>query len=474
MTPPALRWSGDPAPASWGELARNHAATLGDEARTFRRELELPDRSPIIATGHQSGFWHPGILAKYIAADVLAGCTGGAAVSLVIDQDTSDPYALPVPDAAESGVVELRLARGEHAGRTGARPVEPAGMPDLASEAPGERFVPALRDAVAALGAESRAPSAALHAARANALLLQRWTQARLVPATRIAGTTLFRELLERLLADPAAAIRSYNAAAAAHPDAGVTPLADGELPIWRIDGDGGRHRVLAEERGALASARLAPRALLTTGLLRAAGADLFVHGTGGARYDPVAVAWLGDWAGLDLAPAVWISADLPLLGSVNARAAAAAAWRAHHARHAPVMLDDHEHAARKRELVARIEAAPRASAERASLYAALQRLLADYRVGHGRRLAELHDEAARRRRAADARRPDLDRAWPAILHPHDSLDGLATAIRTLLCGGAQPAGEAPLDEIATMASTTASAATAPMPTIAPTSHDRV
>ncbi len=38
-------------------------------------------------TGHQSGFWHPGILSKYIAADAVASAIDGASAAVVVDHD---------------------------------------------------------------------------------------------------------------------------------------------------------------------------------------------------------------------------------------------------------------------------------------------------------------------------------------------------------------------------------------------------
>ena len=38
------------------------------------------------------------------------------------------------------------------------------------------------------------------------------------------------------------------------------------------------------------------------TGLMRLAGCDLFIHGTGGGAYDLVTEEWLGSWMGWTLA----------------------------------------------------------------------------------------------------------------------------------------------------------------------------
>ena len=53
--------------------------------------------SPLIATGHQPWLWHPGILAKDLAAAEAARLTRGSWFHLVVDQDALDPYKLEVP-----------------------------------------------------------------------------------------------------------------------------------------------------------------------------------------------------------------------------------------------------------------------------------------------------------------------------------------------------------------------------------------
>ena len=46
----------------------------------------------------------------------------------------------------------------------------------------------------------------------------------------------------------------------------------------------------------------LAPRAFLMTAIARLACCDLFIHGTGGERYERVTEAWVARWLGLPLA----------------------------------------------------------------------------------------------------------------------------------------------------------------------------
>ncbi|MEC9372360.1 MAG: hypothetical protein VYC34_00885, partial [Planctomycetota bacterium] len=51
----------EPAPARWT------APRPADDAEStrFREQLGLPTGRPIVLTGHQAEFWHPGVLAKF-------------------------------------------------------------------------------------------------------------------------------------------------------------------------------------------------------------------------------------------------------------------------------------------------------------------------------------------------------------------------------------------------------------------------
>jgi hypothetical protein len=219
--------------------------------------------------------------------------------------------------------------------------------------------------------------------------------------------------------------VESYNAAVGERPAAGVRPLAADpargrwELPLWRIAAGEPRAAVYIERGQALDPARHGPRALLMTGLLRAAGCDLFIHGTGGGIYDQISERWLGRWLGMTLAPSAVVSATLRLdlgLGGMTPGRAQAAVALAHRARHDPALLGDPDAAARKRELVQRIDALERGDPARAPLFARMHRALEEARAGAGERLAALDrsaDAAAALLRSRDALE---DRTWSCVL----------------------------------------------------------
>ncbi len=95
-------------PAS-GELA---GAGIAQWRRRARAELGLPTDRPIAATGHQTLLWHPGILAKYLAVEAVAGDRSVIAVAnLVVDQHTGDFGRFDVPVRGPDGGLAARPIR---------------------------------------------------------------------------------------------------------------------------------------------------------------------------------------------------------------------------------------------------------------------------------------------------------------------------------------------------------------------------
>ncbi|MEK7730599.1 MAG: hypothetical protein AAB363_01955, partial [Planctomycetota bacterium] len=85
-------------------------STLSDWRRRTREAVVGSDDRPIIVTGHQPAFIHPGVWAKHIVSMRLANSLGGIALNLVVDQDAPQGATLDVP-AVEGSRVELRNVR---------------------------------------------------------------------------------------------------------------------------------------------------------------------------------------------------------------------------------------------------------------------------------------------------------------------------------------------------------------------------
>jgi hypothetical protein len=413
------------------------------ERTTFRSQLGLPTDRPVIMSGHQAEFWHPGIFAKYVATGAAASALGAAGAWVIVDQDANEPGAIRFARREGSGPLTSGVWRAlPNADELAASGVPlcsipaqlPAPIPDGAQPSPALRSIEASLRGQAGAGSVAAQVASALHdCLSASAAALTTFA------ATRIAATSLFADLVRRMRDDAGACARAYNDAVRAHPGAGMKPLMDGddpELPLWHIPGSPAapaprrRATLRTLEKAPLAS--LAPRALFMTGLLRLAGCDLFIHGLGGGTYDPITEQWLRSWLGAELAPAAVVTATLTLPLEADVLPPEAidwSVWRAHHARHDPLLLGDRPAAATKAELLSRINSAKKTGEDPAPAFRELHAMLAAVRTRHAPELAHLASDAAR----ASARRPEAailhDRTWAAPLYPTEDLAALRDTI---------------------------------------------
>ncbi len=432
----------EPPIERWPDLARRWWAPDDATRAASRGALSLPTDRPIVMTGHQAEVWHPGILAKFLAADAAA--TDARAAWLIADQDDNDATTLTIPVRDARGVlVRERLSLGAAAG-----PTRPTGAMGPIRAEPTTRNRPALESVARGIDAIGRAlddASGEGTLARQFAAALTSLASAWLRPAPTIFATELhrtpaFAELIDRMRADPAGAVEAYNRAAGESLEAGVGPLERTagriELPLWRIRPEEARTRVYAHELDGIDPGELAPRALLMTAIVRMALCDLFIHGTGGAAYDRVTERWIGAWLGRPLAPAVLATADvlLPLHEAEVTRGdVAAASWRAHRARHDPSLVGEPSLAARKDALVGAIAAAPRSSRQRAERFRDMHEMLASYRTDRREELRRLDRQAGRARQALASREVARDRTWPFPLHDAGAMRALRDAIDATL-----------------------------------------
>lgn len=436
----------DPPCSAWQQLLAHNKSPV---ATQFRQELGLPTDRPLIMTGHQALFWHPGILAKFLAADAAAKVFGAKVAWLVVDQDA--PAAVPVRYPARDGEGRLVVRTREYtlAGWAGPMPREGEVLPSVAAGL--ERIERAMAGSPRS---EHLAERVAAALGRLMQPLLREDAAPPMVMATHLAETTFFGELVERMKREPERACGIYNAAVARHPAAGMRPLLFNrvqeqyELPLWHISPTGVRKRVYAETLDNVPRHELAPRALLLTGLIRMAGCDLFIHGTGGGGaggeephegYDRVMEDWLSAWLGVlsrDLPPAVVVTATLRLPlengDAPTSEEAARAVWRAHHARHDPALLGDSALAGMKMDIVRRIRAAPRN--ERGALFEQLQTLLRRFREEHSADLADIARHADTARHRVTEAQIARDRTWAFPLYPQPMLDSLRREIE--MCFG--------------------------------------
>ena len=436
-----------PAPERWRLRARGP----DDAARRFREQLGLP-AGPVVMSGHQAGFWHCGILAKWFALERVAARETAAPAWLVVDTDDNEPTVLNYPARrAADGRLEVRrwqAAPGlviRPGTPTRARePIDPAPPPQSGRSVEVPELVRAgIGRAAEALRGWRGCSSLAEQVARAAGDLIERATGCP-APEPVLAGavgrTDLFREIVRRMSDEAVACAQAYNEAVAAAPEAQLRPLELSgrrgrvELPLWRMAPGAARQAVYASEL-AVGDGELAPRALLLTGLMRLAGCELFIHGTGGRAYDRATDAWLGAWLGSDveLAPSVVATATwlLPLGDEPPPapRELARAQWKRHAAQHDPGLVGDGAAADRKRELVGAIARAAPGDVRRATLYREMHELLEEVRERHEPQIAQFELRAAELRERLRDGEILLDRAWPFALFPEERLRELRARI---------------------------------------------
>ncbi|TVS07956.1 MAG: hypothetical protein EA423_02725 [Phycisphaerales bacterium] len=445
----------DPPARAWAGLLERGVSLSGSrgEAAVFRKALGLPTDRPVVMSGHQCAIYHPGILAKKLAARVFAGGGGAAHAWLWVDQDDNDPTRIDLPTRSLDG----RLQRT--AWRLDAGPI-PAGTPTGSRpalkrvERPDFEAVGVRKGAVETIARaiEARAGEASLARQFAGAgddlfasSVGEREPGGVSVFAASLHETEAFAELFERMLDDPVACVRAYNEAASAHPEAEIRPLIANEksgrfeLPLWRVRPGEPRMPVFAGQAKDIGRDQLSPRALLMTGLVRMLGCDLFIHGTGGGKYDRVTEAWFGSWLGVELAPAVVVSATLRLElggGEVPTEAEVAEArQRAHKAKHDPSVVGDTASAERKAELLREIERCKEAGEDPSPLFREMHALLEEYRNRYAEAIAALESEADRLAAAIDGASVATARDWAFALYEPRQIEALRAEIDRAYAG---------------------------------------
>ncbi len=388
----------------------------------------------VVATGHQAALWHPGIFIKYAAVVAAAERFGAQPMHLVVDQDQHEAVTLDLPQV-ENGRLSVRTLRLGDENST-----IPTGMqpPIDAAEAVARlNGIEPLRSAFASLGTYDTLAQQV--AALLETLLEPYVGRMRVVYASRLLRDST---LVDDLVADAREAVAQYNRAVAAHPDAGIVPLSIRgeriELPLWRLLWRRSRRRVFLDG-GVLTDelrepiedrAELGPRALLLTAAMRSEHCGLFVHGTGGYRYDRITEQWWQAWRGETLAPMALATADLHLEFDApvcDLDTYVRAAWRAHHLPHnldRALKLD----VPRKRELLAHMDDdndRTRKSAAFSELHEINNALSREHAPMLQEAQQELHDARAGIANRTIARRRD----WCFALYPPDQLEVLVRTV---------------------------------------------
>lgn len=312
------------------------------EKQNSRNYFGNDSTSRVIVVGHQPTFFHPGILAKFIAASAVAKVCNAQLIHLVVDHHIGNVSELDVPKIHD-GFVEVEK-------------ISIATCDDtisLCNQSPMEisKNAPKFAETL-----QNNEQNAALQIAAATDKLMEPYvTVHKRIAATELLQTTFGIALLEKMYSNPALCINAYNNAINAFPHCGIPFLEENELPLWY----GPKNERVTTQR-----ADLRPRALLLTLLARLGLGDLFVHGIGGASYDLVMEHWCRNWLDVALCPQVMATATLKLPCNITTIADARNMYFS-------------GESTKKQAFLHSIRSLPRSSAQRRVAYIEMQRWLA-------------------------------------------------------------------------------------------------
>lgn len=291
----------------------------------------------LIATGHQTELYHPGVWVKNAVIHAAAEASGGAAYHIAVDTDTPKHLLLRWPGASMLVSDDPRTAGAAWSGLLDAP--TPSHIAELRSalqkDATQWDFEPLVFDVLDALQKQS-VEQPPLSAAICNALHALDWSlglRHHAMTFSPIASSPPFLQFVSHVLANARVFAHQYNAALREYREengmkTNSRPMPDlfiseqsVELPFWLDDlahgtrtrpsmfevggktvlelVDGQEFAIDPTEDGASAARRLSqflaatqhrlsPRALTLTMFLRLFVADTFIHGIGGGRYDQV------------------------------------------------------------------------------------------------------------------------------------------------------------------------------------------
>ena len=355
------------------ELAESARAEALEEALAYTRSygVEVPDcdvQGPLILSGHQPQWFHPGVWLKNFAAARIAQQCGGTAIHLIIDSDLCRSPTVRVPAGTVSSPRVEYIALDRISEEV---PYEQRQIVDRQQwESFGERVGEAIGSVVPApavrqwwpLAIERSQQTASLGLALAQSrhLVELQWQSTSLeLPQSRVCQLSAFRWFAVHLLDEMSSFHTVYNEALAdyrrrhrivnrAQPAADLGE-SDGwlETPFWIWSTDNPRRRALyvrrqgdelqlsdrdqwqqslpissggSPERAVACLAeweargvKLRTRALMTTLFSRLLLADLFIHGIGGAKYDQVTEVLCEQFFGLTLPHSAVLSGTLRL-----------------------------------------------------------------------------------------------------------------------------------------------------------------
>ncbi len=372
------------------EQGRREALTLAREWSSRHgiptKEGAEPDLT-VVATGHQPGLYHPGVWLKVFALQEIARSSGSVGLDIVVDTDGFDAVGLTaprltprpvrgwVPLASGARVSCYRFAPApspqdvESFARQGAELL--AGLPHAGPAECFARYCEGLRIASREAGDLSEAMTTARRRYEGPA-----GTDYLELPVSVMVQSTAYARFVVHMAQDARAFRDCFNGELAAYREAsGIRTAAQPfpdlagegglvELPFWSsteterlplwAEAAGSCVRLLtrggvlcelpsdpdeAVEVFIAQAGPVYPRAVAMTSFVRLVLSDLFIHGTGGGRYDSLTDAVIRGFFGIEPPAFVVASATLHLpveLPDVSDDDLSAVRQRLHRLRHNP------------------------------------------------------------------------------------------------------------------------------------------
>ncbi|HKQ47501.1 MAG TPA: hypothetical protein VJZ71_05495 [Phycisphaerae bacterium] len=362
-----------PSPERLAQLVEENRSLLdGSSAKILNRTIgewrEPPGRGPVIFTGHQPAFYHPGVWAKNVVSTALARRLGGEAVFLAVDSDAPDRLELEWP-VQDSGHYEIARAAvlPQLQGRSYEQ-LPPLSLGDCAAFATqvfngvDHDGTTPLRAFLKSFGESQTADYVSRWAAGMQAIdqtvgaatptierVSDRFDTSRSTEAAAFVGHLLIHA--DSFSSAYNGALQAYRAARGIRGDRHPIPdllVTDErfELPFWVLGrtesrrrffvsrsrtasdavvlwagqeriGDVDRAKVMNDPQNALGvdlgSPQIRPRALALTIYARILACDLFIHGIGGAKYDQIADEIIHRFFGIEPPAYACVSATMRL-----------------------------------------------------------------------------------------------------------------------------------------------------------------
>lgn len=334
---------------------RQRLTAIGDRAGLLKQSASLlsgdPDVGPIVMTGHQPVIFHSGLTFKYEMTEQFAASREATAVSIVIDTDEGDAGAFSFPEAkavrADDGASGPTLSI---ASATFGRAPSLYGTSRMKSSAEILAEASRVSHGLASCGCTSASATFQQVAGQYASINTDSMMEANLIirwnagigsripelPLSVVSGFPEVIQFFSDILQKPFEFVRCYNSTLTAfrseqkiRNEANPFPnlqcdSTSCEMPFWIVDGKAGtRHAVMIRKQESdyiletseglqveivpgnesasvfsllISGKQLVPRGAMITATFRLLFSDLFVHGTGGARYDRYTDSLIRTW----------------------------------------------------------------------------------------------------------------------------------------------------------------------------------